>query len=91
MKRVQFSRYGGPEEMSLAEYSLPALEPRRVRVRVKAAAINPLDWKIRRGVMKFVTGNRFPQGMGADFAGSVDEGGTAVTDVRVGDEVFVSV
>ncbi|MCB3584539.1 NAD(P)-dependent alcohol dehydrogenase [Klebsiella pneumoniae] len=91
MKRVQFSRYGGPEEMSLAEYSLPALEPRRVRVRVKAAAINPLDWKIRRGVMKFVTGNRFPQGMGSDFAGIVDEVGTAVTDVRVGDEVFGTV
>ncbi|WP_191985967.1 NADP-dependent oxidoreductase [Pseudomonas aeruginosa] len=88
MKRVQFSSYGGPETMAFAEYTLPALEARRVRVRVKAAAINPLDWKLRRGVMKFVTGRKFPQGMGSDFAGVLEEVGADVTDFRVGDEVF---
>lgn len=90
MKRVQFSRYGGPEEMSFSEYQLPDLAPGRVRVRVKAAAINPLDWKRRRGVMKIVTGWKFPQGMGSDFAGVVEQVGAGVTNVKVGDEVFGS-
>jgi len=91
MKRVQFNRYGGPEEMSFGEHTLPDLAPGRVRVRVKAAAINPLDWKLRRGVMKFVTGWKFPQGMGSDFAGVVEEVGAGVTNFQVGDEVFGTV
>ncbi|MBA0263968.1 NAD(P)-dependent alcohol dehydrogenase [Stenotrophomonas maltophilia] len=85
---MQFGRYGGPEEMSFGEYELPPLEPQRVRVRVKAAAINPLDWKLRRGVMKFVTGRKFPQGMGSDFAGVVEAVGAQVKGIEVGDEVF---
>lgn len=91
MKRVQFGRYGGPETMSLGEHTLPELAPGRVRVRVRAAAINPLDWKIRQGVMKIVTGRKFPQGMGSDFAGVVEQVGTDVTDFRAGDEVFGTV
>lgn len=91
MNRVQFGRYGGPEEMSFGEYTLPDLAPGLVRVRVKAAAINPLDWKLRQGVMKLVTGRRFPQGMGSDFAGVVEEIGAGVTNFQVGDEVFGNV
>ena len=88
MKRLQFSRYGGPDVMSFGEHTLPNLAPGRVRIRVKAAAINPLDWKLRQGVMKVVTGWKFPQGMGSDFAGVVEQVGASVTHFRVGDEVF---
>ncbi|AKK00920.1 NADPH:quinone reductase [Pseudomonas sp. Cab53] len=88
MKRVQFGRYGGPEEMSFADYTLPPLAPQRVRVRVKAAALNPLDWKVRRGDMKLVSGWKFPQGMGSDFAGVVEQIGAQVSGFQVGDEVF---
>lgn len=91
MKRIQFGRYGGPEEMSFGEHTLPDLAPGLVRVRVKAAAINPLDWKLRRGAMKIVTGKKFPQGMGSDFAGVVQEVGSGVTNFQVGDEVFGTV
>lgn len=91
MKRVQFFRYGGPEEMSFGKHTMPPLARGRVRVRVKAAAINPLDWKLRQGVMKFVTGRKFPQGMGSDFAGVVEQVGDSVTNFRVGDKVFGSV
>lgn len=91
MKRVQFSRYGGPEVMSFGEYALSELAPNWVRVRVKTAALNPLDWKLRQGVMKFVTGRKFPQGMGSDFAGVVESVGSQVTDFEVGDEVFGTV
>lgn len=91
MKRVQFSRYGGPEEMSFGAYTPPTLARGQVRVRVKAAAINPLDWKVRRGDMKIMTGWRFPQGMGSDFSGVVEAIGADVTRLQVGDEVFGNV
>ncbi|ENX23116.1 hypothetical protein F892_02359 [Acinetobacter vivianii] len=88
MKRIQFDQYGGPEHMSFAEYTLPNLASNRVRIRVKAAALNPLDWKLRQGAMKFATGRKFPQGMGSDFAGIIEEIGEHVKDFKVGDEVF---
>ncbi|RTQ35738.1 NAD(P)-dependent alcohol dehydrogenase [Variovorax gossypii] len=85
---MQFGRYGGPEEMSFGQHTLPKLAPGRIRVRVKAAAINPLDWKLRQGAMKVVTGWKFPQGMGSDFAGVVEEVGGGITYFRAGDKVF---
>lgn len=91
MKRVQFGRYGGPGEMSLGEHTLSLLAPGRVRVGVKAAAVNPLDWKIRSGQMKFVTGRKFPQGMGSDFAGVVVDVGAEISEFQIGDEVFGTV
>lgn len=88
MKRIEFSRYGGPETMVIAERALPPLERNRVRVRVVAAAINPLDWKLRNGAMKIATGRRFPQGMGSDFSGVVEALGAGVGTWSVGQEVF---
>lgn len=88
MKRVQYNRYGGPEEMSMDEYVPPAPGPDQVCIDIKAAAINPVDWKIRRGAMRIVTGKTFPKGMGADFSGVVTAVGNGVTNVRIGDEVF---
>lgn len=88
MKRVQFFHYGGPEEMSFGELVLPKLASGHLRVRVKAAAINPLDWKVRLGQMKLFTGRQFPQGMGSDFAGIVEEVGDGITNFQAGDEVF---
>lgn len=91
MKRVQYDRYGGSEKMYFGEYDLPKLADNEVRVSIKAAAINPFDWKLRRGAMKLMTGRRFPKGMGTDFAGIVEAVGSKVTNVRVGDEVFGTV
>lgn len=88
MKRVQYHRYGGPAELRLEEFTLPAPGSGQVRVRVKAAAANPMDWKIRKGEMKFLTGRRFPRGLGHDFAGVVEAVGPEVTRFKAGDEVF---
>ncbi|MDQ0009091.1 NADPH:quinone reductase-like Zn-dependent oxidoreductase [Luteibacter jiangsuensis] len=88
MKRLQYHRYGGAEVMSLEECTVPMLAPGKVRVRVKSAAINPIDWKLRQGAMKWVTGRKFPRGMGSDFAGIVEKIGVGVTGFYVGDEVF---
>lgn len=91
MKRVQYDRYGGPEKMYFGECDMPEVGDNEVRVSVKTAAINPFDWKLRRGAMKLITGRRFPKGMGTDFAGIVEATGSNVGSVSVGDEVFGTV
>src|SRR5215467_12931040 len=90
MKRIQFHDYGGPEEMKLENYELPPLRAEEILVRVKAASVNPVDWKIRQGTMKFMTGRKFPRGMGQDFSGVIERIGAGVRRFRVGDEVFGS-
>lgn len=88
MKRIQYSRYGGPETLRLDEVERPEPGPGQVRVRVRAAGANPMDWKIRSGQLRFMTGFRFPRGLGHDFAGVVDAVGPGTTRLKVGDEVF---
>ena len=90
MKRIQFHRYGGPEEMKLENYELPPLGAEEILVRVSAASVNPVDWKIRQGAMKFVTGKKFPRGMGTDFSGVIERAGSGVKRFKAGDEVFGS-
>lgn len=88
MKRVQYDRFGGPEQMYFGDYVAPTLERNQARVKVKAAAINPLDWKLRQGAMKLIIGRTFPKGVGSDYAGTVEAIGDDVTNVRFGDDVF---
>lgn len=91
MKKVQYLRYGAPSELRLDE--APSPEPGRgqVRVEVRAAAANPMDWKIRSGEMKALSGFRFPRGLGHEFAGVVDAVGPGVERLKAGDEVFGAV
>ena len=88
MKRVQYHRYGGPEVLSVEEFALAAPGRGQVRIRIKAAAANPMDWKIRKGEIKMMTGRKFPRGLGHDFAGVVEAVGPDATKFKVGDEVF---
>lgn len=88
MKRVQYHRYGGPEELRLDDVSLPTVGKGQVLVQVKAAAANPMDWKIRRGEMKALSGSQFPRGVGHDFAGVVEAVGPGVQRLTVSNEVF---
>ena len=90
MKRIQIHRYGGPEEMKLENYELPPLGAEEILVRVRAASVNPVDWNIRQGAMKFMTGKKFPRGMGQDFSGVIERVGSGVKRFRAGDEVFGS-
>jgi NADPH:quinone reductase-like Zn-dependent oxidoreductase len=88
MKRLQYHRYGGPEVLRLED-----VEPGRpgrgeILVRVKAAAANAMDWKIRNGEMRLMTGRGFPRGIGNDFAGVVEAVGAGVTRLTPGDAVL---
>lgn len=88
MKRVQYHRYGGSAELRLEEVERPPPGPGQVRVQIRAAAANPMDWKIPRGELKMMTGRRFPRGLGHDFSGVIEALGKNVTRFKVGDEVF---
>ncbi|SFE04063.1 NADPH:quinone reductase [Actinacidiphila alni] len=84
MKAVRFSRFGGPEVLELVELPDPHPGPGQVRIAVRAAGLNPSDWKKREGLMD----QELPQTMGHEAAGVVDEVGAGVTDAAVGDRVF---
>ena len=88
MFAVQFSEYGGPEVISLGEAPEPHAGPGQIRIVVRAAGVNPMDWKLRSGMLargKPLEGVGY---LGFDAAGVVDEVGEGVTDVAVGDDVF---
>jgi NADPH:quinone reductase-like Zn-dependent oxidoreductase len=88
MKRIQYHQYGGPEVMRFEDFQPTRPGPGEVLVRVKAAAANPMDWKIRNGEMRIMTGRKFPRGLGHDFSGVVAAVGDGVTRLGVGDEVL---
>ncbi|MGC8479907.1 MAG: NAD(P)-dependent alcohol dehydrogenase [Acidimicrobiales bacterium] len=88
MKRIQYDEYGGPELMHLADVESGSPGRGQVLVRVRAAAANPMDWKIRNGDMKMMTRSAFPRGLGHDFAGNVLSVGKGVTRFREGDQVL---
>jgi NADPH:quinone reductase-like Zn-dependent oxidoreductase len=88
MKALYIKAYGGPEVMQIGE--LPDPQPRRkeVVVAIKASSINPVDWKVRSGELKFITGKAFPKTLGSDFAGVVQAVGAGVAVLSAGDRVY---
>lgn len=90
MKAVQFTEYGGPEVLELVEVDPPHAGPGEIRIAVRTAGVNPIDVKIRSGLMAGDEALAQPSGTGLDAAGVVDELGEGVTDVAVGDAVFGS-
>jgi len=88
MNRIEYDRYGGPEVMHLARFDRPSVGPEDILVQVKAASINPVDWGIRRGMMRLMTGSTFPKVMGKDFAGTIVQIGDGVSGWNVGDAVL---
>jgi NADPH:quinone reductase-like Zn-dependent oxidoreductase len=88
MKAVVASGYGGLDKLALVERPDPEVGVRDVRIAVKAASLNPLDFKIRSGKTKMVLDVKPPIALGCDVAGVVDRVGDEVTRFRVGDEVY---
>jgi NADPH:quinone reductase-like Zn-dependent oxidoreductase len=87
MKAVRVSAYGGPEVLKVEEIERPKTGPGELLVRVRAAGVNPVDWKIRRGN----TDDTMPQPpftLGYDVAGTVESLGEGVSEFKVGDDVY---
>ncbi|MEO5796909.1 MAG: NADP-dependent oxidoreductase [Rhodoferax sp.] len=88
MKAVRFYSYGGPEVLKIEGVDLPQPGAGEVRIAVKAAGVNPIDWKLRSGYLHAMMPLAFPAGVGFDAAGVVDAIGEGVTGVSVGDAIF---
>ena len=88
MTRIQYHQYGGPERMRLENFDLGTPGKGELAIRVHFAAVNPIDWKLRQGVMRMMTGQKFPRAMGFDFSGTVIAVGPEVTRFQPGDAVF---
>ncbi|MCF4137592.1 NADP-dependent oxidoreductase [Streptomyces sp. Tue 6430] len=88
MKGISYSRYGGPEVLEYGEVRDPKVGPDTVLVKVRAAAVNPVDWKCRAGYLDGVLDAVFPVIPGWDVSGVVVRPGAAVTEFSVGDEVI---
>ncbi|MDX3232271.1 NADP-dependent oxidoreductase [Streptomyces sp. ME19-01-6] len=88
MKAITYRRYGGPEVLEYGEVPEPTVGPDSVLVKVRAAAVNPVDWKARAGYLDPVLDAVFPVIPGWDVAGVVERPGPAVTEFAAGDEVI---
>jgi NADPH:quinone reductase-like Zn-dependent oxidoreductase len=89
MKALMIHRYGGPEAAVIEERAAPEVGARDVLIDVRAASLNPIDFKIRQGALKLIRPKRpLPIGLGCDVAGVVRRVGPEVTRFAVGDEVF---
>ncbi|MFF2432173.1 NADP-dependent oxidoreductase [Streptomyces mirabilis] len=84
---ITFSEYGAPEVLRPTEVTPPEPGPGQVRIKVKAASVNPIDMKIRSGLMAKAVPAQFPVTPGLDAAGVVDAVGQGA-DATVGDEVL---
>jgi NADPH:quinone reductase-like Zn-dependent oxidoreductase len=88
MQAIRFHDYGGPEVLALEEVPCPQPEAGQVLVRVLAAGVNPVDWKIRRGFYKAYGAMQFPSTPGIEGAGTIETVGPGVTTFRPGQEVY---
>jgi NADPH:quinone reductase-like Zn-dependent oxidoreductase len=86
MKAVVFEEFGGPEVLATQEVAEPHAGPGQTRIRVHAAGVNPIDFKVRRGWTKGFIDVTFPATPGLEVAGVVDEAGEG-SAFAVGDEV----
>ena len=88
MKAVCIYGYGGPEVLVYEDAPRPHPDAGEVLVRVHAAGINPVDWKIREGHLKEMLKHTLPLVLGWDLSGVVEALGSGLTRLKVGDEVF---
>ena len=88
MKAIRVHDYGGPDQLRYEEVPVPESSEGQVLVRVQAASVNPIDFKLASGVYKDRMPVKFPWIPGGDFAGVVEVVGPGVTGLQQGDAVY---
>jgi NADPH:quinone reductase-like Zn-dependent oxidoreductase len=88
MKAIVIDCYGGNEVVHLRDVPLPEVGRGEVLIRVRGASINPVDWKIRDGMVRILTGWRFPKVLGSECAGEIVKTGPGVRRFKNGDQVI---
>jgi NADPH:quinone reductase-like Zn-dependent oxidoreductase len=89
-RAAQFFEYGDPDVIRVVETPAPTPSPGQVRLAVRAASVNPIDWKMVAGFMRDRMPLSLPAGVGTDVAGVVEQVGSGVSEFSVGDEVLGS-
>ncbi|HBB30444.1 MAG TPA: zinc-binding alcohol dehydrogenase [Cyanobacteria bacterium UBA8803] len=88
MKAVIINQYGSTEVLEYSNIETPQITSDQLLIKVRATSVNPVDWKIRKGMLKPLTGNKFPMVLGMDISGEVVEVGNKVTGFKVGDAIY---
>ncbi|MEV6569299.1 NADP-dependent oxidoreductase [Streptomyces kronopolitis] len=88
MKAISTQRYGDPEVLTYADLPDPKVAPDSVLIRVRAAGVNPVDWKILAGYLDPMMDTHFPLIPGWDVSGVVEAVGVDATEYAIGDEVI---
>jgi NADPH2:quinone reductase len=88
MRAITYPKFGGADVLELTEQPDPHIGPDTLVVRVKAASVNPVDWKIREGRLQGLVDVQFPVIPGWDVAGVVEQAGLDTPEFQVGDEVY---
>ncbi|MBT0993575.1 NADP-dependent oxidoreductase [Cellulomonas sp. DKR-3] len=88
MRAITYDRYGGSDVLQLTDLPTPKVGPDSVLVRVRAASVNPVDWKVRAGYLDGLMDTTFPVVPGWDVAGVVEKVGLDTPELQVGDEVY---
>ena len=91
MKSITIKKYGGNEVVEVnKKTSVPTISSGKVLVIIKAAGVNPVDWKIREGYMQQMIKLQFPSTLGIDFSGVIKQvgEGNSTSDFKQGDEVY---
>lgn len=90
MKSAQMKSYGGSDVAEINKSASLPNDPSsgKVLVKIKAAGINPVDWKIREGYMKQMIQLKFPSTLGMDFSGIIEKVGEGISNLKQGDEVY---
>lgn len=88
MKAITLQQYGGPDALEVTDQPEPKVGPDQVLVRVKAAGVNPVDWKVGAGYLDQIQEVSFPLVPGWDVAGVVERLGADAGEFAVGDEVM---
>ena len=88
MKAVRIHNYGGPEVLHYEDAPRPQLGNGEVLIRVHAAGVNPVDWKVRSGSLNGLVHHKLPLVLGWDLSGVIEDVGPGVSQFKKGDEVF---
>ncbi len=88
MKAVRIHEFGGADVLKLEDLPKPVAGPGEVLIEVRAASVNPVDYKIREGKYPSVTADTLPVTLGRDVAGAIDALGEGVTAFQAGDQVY---
>jgi len=88
MRAATINQYGPPEVLQYQDVEQPQIKRDQLLVKVYASSVNPIDWKIRKGMLRLLTGNNFPMVLGFDVSGEVVAVGEGVTQFKPGDLIY---